>query len=81
MPTFLYTTMSSMDERMRSLSDPAALVKIGVYMVEPTFFKIYDVSRVVGDTVEELLRSLLGPCQHRLLPHPKPVRASTFSTR
>jgi len=61
MPTFLYTTMSSMDERTRSLPDPAALVKMGVYVVEPTFFKIYDVSGVVGDVVDEVLRSLVGP--------------------
>ena len=53
--------MSSMDERTRSLPDPAALVKIGVYVVEPTFFKIYDVSGAVGDIVNEVLRSLVDP--------------------
>jgi len=52
--------MSNMDERTHSLPDPAALVKIGVYVVEPTFFKIYDVSGLVGGIVDEVLCSLVG---------------------
>jgi len=59
MPTFLYTTMDNMDELTRSLADPAPRVKVGVYVVEPTCFKIYNVSG--GDTVEGVLRSLVGP--------------------